>query len=91
MTTSLIQRDTTGDAEVNQRRERLFGELERRLSAALHPPGTASPPAAHEVAALLIGPLLYLSLARGTPVTDAFIQSLVADNRETRAPSSAAG
>lgn len=84
MTTSLIQRDTTGDAEVNQRRERLFGELERRLSAALHPPSNGAPPPAHEAAALLIGPLLYLSLARGTPVTDAFIQSLIADNRENR-------
>ncbi|GIE76475.1 TetR family transcriptional regulator [Actinoplanes philippinensis] len=74
LTTSLIRRDRT-----DVRRDRLFSVLEQRLQAAMTSlplaPG-ASPPA--ERAAVLIGPLLYLALARGHEVSDDFIAHLVA-------------
>lgn len=68
MTTSLMQRDAA-------RRDRLFGVLEERLGVALGLDGDAG-----EVAASLIGPLLYLCMAQGRSVSDEFIRSLISDH-----------
>lgn len=67
MTTSLIAQDRDPT-----RRDQLFDTLENRLAAVL-PPG----PHRSEQASLLIGPLLYLSLARRHRVTDEWIAHLV--------------
>jgi AcrR family transcriptional regulator len=77
MTTVLMQRDIAGSDERSKRRERLFGELERRLSELPVDAGADPALPAEEQAALLIGPLLYLALARGTAVRDTFIDHLI--------------
>ncbi|MDR7277233.1 TetR/AcrR family transcriptional regulator [Catenuloplanes atrovinosus] len=80
MTTSLIQRDAADDGALNSRRDRLFGVLEERLAAVLHQAGSTTTRPAEEVAASLIGPLLYLCLARGRRASDDFIRTLIAEH-----------
>ena len=75
MTSSLVQRD---DGALHQRRDRLFGVLEDRLAAVLRRAGSADGRRADEVAAALIGPLLYLGFARGRRASDEFIRTLIA-------------
>jgi AcrR family transcriptional regulator len=69
MATALI-----GDDRDAPRRDRLFGALEQRLEAAL---GTPASPGRSECASLLIGPLLYLSLAKRQTVSDEWITQLI--------------
>ena len=75
MTTSLIRHERE-----DPRRARLFTAVEERLEAALAAAEPTSPagPSAGERASLLIGPLLYLSLAQGRTVSDQWIAHLVA-------------